>query len=62
MATKNPYAAKNGGPKPGQGFAFFAWEAEQAEKRREKLTPEQRQQEEDNRRAVQRRWDAEASL
>ncbi|MGA0555811.1 hypothetical protein ACO2Q8_04105 [Larkinella sp. VNQ87] len=58
----NPYADKNGGPKLGQMAEFFQWEQQKEAKRREKLTPEQRQKEDENRRAVQRRWDAESEF
>ncbi|MFC5408020.1 hypothetical protein ACFPMF_01775 [Larkinella bovis] len=62
MATKNPYAAPGGGPKLGQMAEFFQWEQEKEAKRRETLTPEQREKEDADRRGLQRRMDAEASF
>ncbi|WP_460912593.1 hypothetical protein [Spirosoma areae] len=62
MAQINPYATPSGGPKEGQTAAWAAWNQERETERRETLSPEQRTEEDNDRRQLQRRMNAELPL
>ncbi|ARK08854.1 hypothetical protein A6C57_00215 [Fibrella sp. ES10-3-2-2] len=60
--SKNPFATRDGGPKKGKTAEWDAWEQAAEAQRRAALTPEQRQQEDDNRRQIGRRMQAESDF
>ncbi|AUD00955.1 hypothetical protein [Spirosoma pollinicola] len=62
MNTKNPYADKDGGPKAGMLAQWDAWETEAEQKRRESLTPQQRQAEDVSRRSIKDRMQSESEF
>ncbi|RIV21382.1 hypothetical protein DYU11_18425 [Fibrisoma montanum] len=62
MATKtNPHAAPDGGPKEGRFDAWWEWEKEREQERRDALTTEERDQEDKEARQIRRRRASELS-
>jgi hypothetical protein len=62
MKVKNPYAAKDGSPKLGMTAKWSQWQTEAEKQRRDKLTPEQRQAEDEARRPLRDRMQAESDF